>query len=75
MSCPKLTFVHLVLMKTTFPQNVAVKEHADYDPVNELALVFVLGLESKALYILSFQGDLFISMHHSFKTSVFLHIA
>ena len=35
----------------------------------------VLGPESKALYYLSFQGDLFISTHHSFKTSVFLHIA
>ena len=55
--------------------HVRTSTHADYNPVNELALVFVLGLESKALYYLSFQGDLFISMHHSFKTSVFLHIA
>ena len=54
--------------------HVRTSTHADY-PVNELAFVFVLGPESKALYYLSFQGDLFISTHHSFKTSVFLHIA
>lgn len=52
-----------------FPPALHVRTytHADYDPVNELALVFVLGRESKALYYLSCQGDLFISTHHSLR--------
>ena len=64
----RVTYENLDLVKTTFPQSfvaderptttfprcyiLRTTEHADYDQANELIVIFVLVLESKALYSL-----------------------